>query len=89
MPNYFEPTPNATDAFYTDGVSQWFGKAAKGCGEGKAGWQICKMEYSGTTAWTMKYPVDTDTGVATDAPKFIWGTYGSNVTSYTYRELGT
>ena len=88
MANYFEPTPNATDAFYTDGTHQWFGKAARGCSETKAGWIICKMEFSGNN-WTMKYPVDTTTGKASDAPKFTWGAFGANVTAYTYRELGT
>ena len=84
MDRYFGPTPNSTDAYYTDGTHKWFAKAAKGVLTSKAGWQIFKMEYTGAN-WIIKYPVDSTTGVGSDAPKFI----ADNWNSYTYNILGT
>lgn len=84
MANYFEPTPNATDAYYTDGTHKFFGKAAKGCSISTSSWMIFKMEYTGSN-WIIKYPVDPVTGLGSDAPKFAW----SSVSSYTFNILGT
>lgn len=84
MAYYFEPTPNMTDAYYTDGTDKWFGKASKGASTAKASWQIFMMDYTGNN-WIIKYPVDTVTNLASDAPKFIW----DSVATYTYRVLGT
>jgi len=78
MANYYEPTPNATDAYHTDGTHKWFGKASKGALTSMARWQIIKMEYTGND-WIIKYPQ------GDDSPKFVW----DSVESYTYRELGT
>ena len=83
MANYYEPTKNMTDAYHTDGTHKWYGKAAKGCNISKPGWQIFKMEYNGSD-WIIKYPVDSDTGLGSDAPKFIW----NDVVTYTYNILG-
>jgi len=84
MASYFEPTPNMTDAYHTDATHKWFGKAPKGAFTSKASWQIFKIEYDGSD-WIIKYPVDTSTNLASDAPKFIW----DSVETYTYRILGT
>lgn len=83
MASYYEPAKNVTDAYYTDGTHKWFGKASKGHLTSQAAWQIFKMEYTGAN-WIVKYPVDTDTGLGSDAPKFVW----DNVASYTYNILG-
>jgi len=83
MANYIEPTKNMTDAYYTDDTHKWYGKAAKGCMTSQAGWIIFKMEYTGSN-WIIKYPVDTDTGLGSDAPKFIW----DSVATYDYAILG-
>lgn len=83
MAFYFEPTPNMTDAYYTDATDDWYGKAAKGTATSSPRWLIIKMEHSGNN-WIIKYPVDTATGLGSDAPKFIW----DNVASYTYHILG-
>jgi hypothetical protein len=84
MAFYLEPTKNMTDAYYTDGNDNWFGKAAKGCNTSQAGWIIFKMEKTGNSAWIIKYPIDPDTGLGSDAPKFVW----DDVASYTYKLLG-
>ncbi len=83
MAFYIEPTKNMTDAYHTDATHKWFGKAAKGCPTSKAGWIIFKMEYDGSN-WIIKYPVDSDTGLGSDAPKFVW----DDVESLTYAVLG-
>ena len=85
--NYYEPTKNATDAYYTDGTHKWFGKAAKGVSLTTAAWCIFKMEYTGDN-WVIKYPVDPSTGLGTDAPKFIWGANGATAAGLTYNILG-
>ena len=84
MASLFEPTPNHTDAYFTDGTHKWFAKANKGCTTDKAGWQIFKMEFTGSN-WIILYPVDTTTGKASDQPKFTLDSYAG----YTYRILGT
>lgn len=84
MANFFEPTPNSTDAYYTDGTNKWFGKASRGTATSKAGWQIFKMEFTGSN-WIILFPVDSTTGLASDAPKFVLDNYAS----FTYRVLGT
>jgi hypothetical protein len=82
---FYTPTPNHTDAYHKDASNnEYFGKAAKFTNTSMAGWAIFKMEYTGSN-WVIKYPVDTDTGVASAAPKFIW----DDVESYTYSILGT
>ena len=81
--NYYEPTKNMTDAYYTDGTHKWIGKAAKGCNITQSGWQIFKMEYTGSN-WILKYPIDPDTGKGSDAPKFVW----NDVATYIYNILG-
>lgn len=89
---YYEPVPGHTNANFNDGTSDYFGKAAKGCGESTAGWQIFKMEayVNGTASgWTIKYPVDSITGISSSEPKFVWGVNGSNLGNYTFRILGT
>jgi len=83
MAFYYEPQKNITDAYHTDGMHKWFGKAAKGVDTSRAGWMIVKMEMSGKN-WIIKYPVDPDTGKGSDAPKFIW----DNVEVYSYNVLG-
>ena len=83
MAFYYDPTKNMSDAYHTDGTHKWFGKAAKGCLTSQAGWIIFKMEYTGSD-WVIKYPLDTTTGLGSDAPKFIW----DSVAGYTYYMLG-
>jgi hypothetical protein len=73
-----------TDAFYTDGTDEWYGKAPKGSATSDASWQIFMMDYTGSN-WIIKWPVDPVSGLGTDAPKFIW----DNVGTLTYRILGT
>jgi len=84
----YKSTPETTTAYYTDGTHKWFGSAPKGCALAAAGWSIFKMEYTGSN-WVIKFPVDPDTGKATDAPKFIWGTTGATAAAYTFNILGT
>jgi hypothetical protein len=88
MANYYEPTKNMTDAFYTDGTHKWYGKAAKGASLTDAAWMIFKMEYTGEN-WVIKYPVDPSTGLGSDAPKFSWGVDGADAALYDYNILGT
>jgi len=83
MPSYYTPTKNMTDAYHTDDTHEWFGKAAKGTSANEAAWQIFKMEYQGSD-WIIKWPVDSSTGLASDAPKFVW----DDVESYDYSILG-
>ena len=85
MANFYESIPNCTDAYHrgTDN-NDYYGKASKGNKTSSSGWQIFRQTYSGQN-WIMQFPVDTDTGKASDAPKFVW----DNVEAYTYRELGT
>jgi len=81
---FFGPFPETTSAHYTDGTHKWYGEAPKGATVASSSWKIFKMEYTGDN-WVIKYPVDTTTDKATDAPKFVW----NDVASLTYRELGT
>jgi hypothetical protein len=83
MSNYYEPTKNTTDAYFTDDTDEWYGKAAKGTLTSVAAWQIFKMEYTGKN-WIIKWPVDPATGLGSDAPKFIW----DDVDTYDYNILG-
>jgi len=83
MAFYDEPIKNTSQAYNTDGTHKWFGKAASGCRTADKGWTIFKMEYDGSN-WIIKYPKDPDTGLGSDAPKFIW----DNVASYEYLLLG-
>ena len=90
MAHFYDPIPNTTTAYYQDASDdEYYGKASKGYTTAKAVWQIFKMEYTvgagSNKDWIILYPVDTDTGKASDQPKFIW----DNVDTYTYRELGT
>ena len=85
---YFGPMPTTTSAYSTDGTDKWFGEAAKGAKVSDSRWAIFKMEYSGDN-WLIKFPVDSSTGKASDAPQFIWGSDGTAAQAYTYRELGT
>lgn len=84
MASFYEPTPNTTDAYYTDGTNKFFGRAPKGSGINDSRWQIFKMEYTGDN-WIIKFPKDPVTSLGTDAPKFVW----SSVSSYTFNVLGT
>ena len=88
LANYYEPSKNMTDVYYTDGTDDWYGKAAKGVALTDSGWMIFKIEHTSNN-WVIKYPVDTTTGLGSDAPKFIWGVDGSEVEGYTYNVLGT
>jgi hypothetical protein len=90
MAHFYEPTKNMTDAYYSDGTHEWFGKAPKGTATADSSWQIIKMEYStgsykvSGSPWIIKYPVDPVSGLGTDAPKFSWDLVGT----YTYNILG-
>ena len=83
--NYYEPVKNTSIAYHKDSNgNEYFGKAAIGSKTSDARWTIFKMEYAGVD-WAGKYPVDSTTGLGSDAPKFIW----DNADTYAYRLLGT
>lgn len=78
MLNFFDPQPNLSQAYYTDGTDKWYGKASKGSTTASARWVIVKIEHSGDN-WVTKYPD------GSDQPKFVWDA----VASLTYKMLGT
>jgi hypothetical protein len=81
----YSPKPGKTDAYHKDSSSnEYFGSAPKGVKSSTVGWQIFVMWKTGSN-WIIYYPVDSDTGKASDQPKFVW----DNCETYTYRELGT
>ena len=87
MPLY-EPLPRTTFAYHKDASgNEYYGEAPKGARVGEAKWSIGAQIYTTTAlvAWVFKFPVDSTTGIATDAPKFVW----NDVETYSYRELGT
>ena len=83
----YKPLPTTTSAYAKDSSNdEYFGEAPSGIKSSQAGWSIFKMAYTGT-AWIIYFPVDTTTGKASNAPKFVWSS--ATTGAYTYQELGT
>jgi len=81
----FGPFPTSFIAYHKDaGGNEYLGAATKGTSASQAKWQILQLNYTGDN-WIMLFPVDSTTGLASDAPKFVW----DDVEGYDYRELGT
>jgi hypothetical protein len=82
---YYGPFPTSFIAYHKDGSgNEYLGEAAKGTSSSSPKWKILQLNYTGDN-WIMYFPVDNDTGKASDEPKFVW----DDVESYIYRELGT
>ena len=81
---YYGPFPQTTNAYHKDGSgNEYFGEASKGAATHMPRWKIFQIQYTGVN-WLVVFPVDSTTGKASDAPKFIW----NDVEGYQYRELG-
>lgn len=90
MPGFYKIEPNETQAYHNDGTHEYFGRTDSGHTTANPTWQIFAIIYNTSYAtagdpWVIKYPVDTNTGKASDQPIFTW----TSVDTYTYRELGT
>ena len=73
-----------THALEVTGGSEYYFWAPKGTPTYGSRWKIVKMEWAGNN-WIEKYPVDTQSGLGSDAAKFKKDDY----LTYTYAVLGT
>ncbi len=77
----FDPRPNINQAYYTDGLHEWFGDAPRGAATSEAKWRIYKIEYATPgdfdSSWIIKWVEGNDN------PSYVW----DNVATYTYSLL--